>query len=162
MSNKRRDFDLYETPKGVVDDLFDLIPVRPTWRYLEPCRASGRIYDRLPEGSLWAEIREGVDYLNTEYQPVDCVITNPPFSLAKEFIEKSLKEARVVIMLLRINFLESKKRRALWEEFPVDHLVVLSKRPSFTGDGKTDGTGYAWFIWDKDSNLGLDRAFYWV
>lgn len=48
------------------------------------------------------------------------------------------------------------------EEFPVDHLVVLSKRPSFTGDGKTDGTGYAWFIWDKDSTLGLDRPFYWV
>lgn len=158
---ERRAYDVYETPTWAVEALLKVIPIDYTKTYLEPCRGSGRIYNFLPLGSAWGEIRQGVDYLNTEYNHVDMVVTNPPYSLAQEFVTKALGEADVVIMLLRIGFLESMKRWEWWQENPISSLLVLSQRPSFTDDGKTDGSGYAWFVWDKKNKLGL-KPFYFL
>ena len=86
---------------------------------------------------------------------VDLILTNPPFSIAKEFIEHSMMCSTTVIMLLRINFLGSQARHDFWNQFPPDGLIILSKRPSFTGKG-TDATDYAWFVWsDKKELHGL-------
>lgn len=159
---ERRDYDVYETPEWAVQALLDVIPINPSWTYLEPCRASGRFYNHMPLGSAWGEIREGVDYLNTYYpNHVDCIITNPPYSLAQEFVTKALDDADVVIMLLRLGFLESMKRWEWWQENPITSLMVLSQRPSFTEDGKTDGSGYAYFIWDRKNRLNL-KPFYFL
>lgn len=158
---ERRPYDVYETPDWAVSALLKIISIDHKKKYMEPCRGSGRIYHQLPIGSAWGEIREGVDYLNTEYNHVDVIITNPPYSLAQEFVTKALGEADVVIMLLRLGFLESMKRWEWWQENPLSSLLVLSKRPSFTEDGKTDGSGYAWFVWDKKNKLGL-APFYFL
>lgn len=157
---ERKEYDVYETPEWAVQALLNVVPVRIDWKYLEPCRASGRIYNHLPIGSAWGEIREGIDYLNTPYNHVDCILTNPPYSLAQEFVDKALGEADVVIMLLRLGFLESMKRNEWWQENSITSLMVLSQRPSFTEDGKTDGSGYAWFVWDKKNRLGLKPFYY--
>ena len=122
---------------------------------LEPCRGDSRIFNYLISKGLntkWAEISEGIDYLTTPFEKVDLILTNPPFSLAQEFIEKAIKEADTVIMLLRLNYLGSQKRNIFWNKFPPTALHVLSKRPSFTGSG-TDATEYAWFIWDKVNKI---------
>lgn len=81
----------------------------------------------------------------------DVIIGNPPFSLAQEFIDKSLsllKPGGRLIFLLRTNFLESQKRFEWWQDKTPTRLFVLSKRPSFTGKG-TDATSYSWFVWEK-------------
>lgn len=160
--SERNAFDTYETPEWAVKCLFDLVPIKKGWSYMEPCRASGRFYNELPIGSAWAEIREGVDYLHTPYKRVDCIITNPPYSLAQEFVEKAHNDADVIIMLLRLGFLESMRREEFWKKYPLDNLITLSKRPSFTEDGKTDGSGYGFFVWDAKKKLGLPQPFYWV
>ena len=94
------------------------------------------------------------DYHNT--YKYDVIIGNPPYSLAQEFIDKSLEllaPGGRLIFLLRTNFLESKKRFKWWQDKIPSGLYVLSKRPSFTGKG-TDATSYSWFIWEK---LQTDR-----
>lgn len=89
-----------------------------------------------------------------EWQPEQkykTIITNPPYSLAMEFILKSFELVEPdgeVIMLLRLAFLESKKRYDFWQKHPVNKLYILSERPSFTGKG-TDATAYGWFVWDN-------------
>lgn len=158
---ERRAYDVYETPDHAIDGLLSVVPIDYSKTYLEPCRASGRIYSRLPLGSGWGEIREGVDYLKTEYPHFDMVVTNPPYSIAMDFVEKSLKDADVAIHLLRLGFLESQRRQEWLNENKPTSLIVLSKRPSFTEDGKTDGAGYAWFVWDPKNKLGLE-PFYFV
>lgn len=163
----RRANDYYPTPTDAIQPLLDLIQfetIKSGMLFAEPCRGVAQsIYSFLPEGSEYCELSEGKDYFKSEWQvPPDCIITNPPFSLAKEFLEKSLKEADVCIYLLRLGFLESVKRKEFHQANPVDHLVVLSKRPSFTGDGKTDGTGYAWYIYDPKNRLGLTKPIYVV
>lgn len=65
-------------------------------------------------------------------------------------------------MLLRLGFLESMRREEFWKKYPLDNLITLSKRPSFTEDGKTDGAGYGFFIWDPLKKLNLANPFYWV
>ena len=91
----------------------------------------------------------------------DIIITNPPFKLAMEFLEKSLKEADVCIYLLRLGFLESKKRREFHQKNPPTNLIVLSERPSFVAGG-TDKTAYAWYVYDPKNRLGLSQPFYFV
>ncbi|WP_436663579.1 hypothetical protein ACOALA_13645 [Alicyclobacillus acidoterrestris] len=96
---------------------------------------------------------------NDDSERYDFIITNPPFSLAQEFVEKSLTLANCVIMLLRLNFLASGKRKEFWEKHPPTAIHVLTKRPSFTGTG-TDATDYAWFVWDTTGRQ--KRGLYWI
>lgn len=154
--------EYYATPDETVQRLFSILPIRSDWTYLEPCRGEAKaFYKYMPEGSQWAELSEGVDYLEAKFRPVDCIITNPPFSLTQQFLEKSYTEADVIIYLQRLNYLGSQGRRAFWDMYKPDHLIVLSKRPSFKG-GKTDRTDYAFYIWDKKRKLGLEEPFYFV
>ena len=145
--------DAYMTPRWCVDLITGRMnsPVMST-RFLEPCRGTGNISDH-PHFKhafpLWAEIAEGIDYLDPAFNPdAHLIVTNPPFSLALEFLTKSLAQRATVAYLLRVNFLGSQKRKAFWQANPLTHLYVLSQRPSFTGHG-TDSTEYAWFVWDR-------------
>lgn len=79
----------------------------------------------------WCEIGAGSDYLTTRCPHVDLLVCNPPFSLALEFLGKSLAEASTVAYPLRINFLASQKLYAWWNDNKPDHLLVISKRPRF-------------------------------
>lgn len=88
------------------------------------------------------------DYLKEQFVGLDVVITNPPFYLAKEIIEKALDESEYVVMLLRLNFLGSKGRFEFWQNNPPKKIYVHHKRMSFTG-GPTDSIEYAHFVWQK-------------
>ncbi len=139
----------------------------PTWCYehlpidwsqfktaLEPCKGDGRVVSFLESKEMkvdWCEIQEGKDFFDHDGE-YDLIFTNPPFSLAQEFIEHSMMLSTTVIMLLRINFLGSQKRYDFWQQFPPDGLFILSKRPSFTGKG-TDSIDYAWFVWSDIKEL---------
>ena len=96
-------------------------------------------------------VRTGEDFLAVPPHPIyDLVITNPPFSLAMEFIQQSHLWVRhtptaTVAMLLPLNFLGSEKR-AGWLRAHPPGLYVSPQRPSFTG-GKTDSINYAWMMW---------------
>lgn len=88
----------------------------------------------------------------------DWVITNPPFRLAEEFVERALLVARRgVAILARTVFLESVGRyRGIFANTPPTTFAQFTERvPMVKGrvDIKaTTATGYAWFIWDKHSN----------
>lgn len=79
----------------------------------------------------------------------DCglIVMNPPFSLAREFIDRALEinTRACVAALLRLNMLGAEYRAAWWRSLPLSGVWVTPKRPSFTGKG-TDATEYAWFL----------------
>lgn len=107
----------------------------------------------------WADKVHCADFLTWEPdEEYSVIITNPPYSIAQEIVEHALEIARrqtkpaEVIMLLRLAFLESEKRYDFWQKNPPNKVLVLSSRPSFTGDGGTDATAYAWFVWTPDSH----------
>ncbi|MBU1175852.1 MAG: SAM-dependent methyltransferase [Alphaproteobacteria bacterium] len=86
----------------------------------------------------------------------DWVITNPPFRMAEEFVQKSLIVARKgVAILARTVFLESAGRyeRIFLNNPPSIFAQFVERVPMVKGrvDPKAStATGYAWFIWKKE------------
>ena len=63
----------------------------------------------------------GVDFLATTTPFNGDIITNPPYKYAQEFVEHALSlipEGNRVAMFLKLTFLESKNRRAMFELTP--------------------------------------------
>ena len=174
MSAKRSPYDFYPTPKAAFDAFYDVDQMN-WWlldKIFEPCAGDGNLIKYMRAKGInrfiWAnELDESHksqleksgasatsydDFLQMKGVEgvYDIIIANPPFSCAQEFIEKCLTEwkPKRTIMLLRLNFLGSQKRKEFWKKFPPSLIYVLSKRPSFTGNG-TDSQEYAWFIWDS-------------
>lgn len=82
--------------------------------------------------------------------PYDVSITNPPFNIALDVIQKSLKEVRrwgFVIMLLRLNFFGSQERSSWFKQQIPLLCYVHSKRMKFTNTGGTDSIEYMHAVW---------------
>lgn len=81
------------------------------------------------------------------------IITNPPFNLALEIIQKALSDVSDngwVIMLLRLNFFESKKRKSFFDEHMPFYTFVHHERMSFMDNGTTDSIAYMHACWSKN------------
>lgn len=101
-----------------------------------------------------------LDFLKFEGRWDGDIITNPPYKYAKEFVEKALEvvtDGHKVAMFLKLTFLESKKRRELFDKYPPKVIYVSSSRLQCARNGDfgkyKNGVGmavaYAWFIWEK-------------
>lgn len=149
--------EVYETPIDHITELMNFVDFREGDRFLEPCKSGGNIYNLVPlpeESKEWCEILLGRDYLTHDFGEAvfDVIITNPPFSLTREFLRKSLRELKpdgTLIYLQRLNYLGSRERVPFWREvgYP-DATPILIPRPSFTGKG-TDATEYCWYVYDR-------------
>lgn len=108
------------------------------------------------------------DYLDDDWppQPVDWVITNPPFRLAEEMLLKSFRVARHgVAILARTVFIESVGRyERVFRDKPPSKFAQFSERvPMVRGrlDKKAStATGYSWIVWEK-SYIGEPKLL-WV
>lgn len=97
------------------------------------------------------------DFLKLEYETgvIDWVITNPPFTLAEEFINKALRIAVAgVAMLTRTTFLEGVGRyKRLFKDNPPAIVAPFCERvPMLKGrldKNASSATSYAWLIWIK-------------
>lgn len=150
-SGDRLERDQYQTPLWAINAVLPYFQWSKISTVLEPCKGDGHIWNSLPPKvkRTWREIAQGRDYLRwTPKNEFDLILTNPPFSLGMEFLQKSLTEAQTVAYLFRVNFLGSIERAEFWEKNLPDHMLVLYPRPSFVFGG-TDSTEYAWFIWDR-------------
>ena len=146
----RRERDFYPTPESAFKPLLEkVLPVNV--RFYEPARGDGRLVEWLRvsgRDAYGSDLAQGFDFLKRKKSfQRDFIITNPPFSLAQEFVTHALTLSDDVMMLLPLGFLGSQKRRDWFVVNEPAALFVLSQRPSFTGDGKTDAADYAWFYW---------------
>jgi hypothetical protein len=108
------------------------------------------------------------DFLKVKHadQSFDWVITNPPFRLGEEFINRSMKIARHgVAMLTRTVFIESVGRyERLFKSNPPSRFAQFTERVPMV-KGRVDkrastATGYAWLVWEKDSAVALNSCGY--
>lgn len=163
--------DFYPTNIEHVEAALSLIPIVPEW-VLDPGMGDG-IFGKVAR-NCWhnanlvgVELRLDAPFYNaydwniradflrmSGITPMfDAVIGNPPYQCAEAFIRQSmvlLRDGGYMVFLLRLAFLESMSRYTLFtRELTPQKVVVCSDRPSFTGDGKTDATAYAFFVWQK-------------
>ena len=103
---------------------------------------------------------EELDFLKCTDKWDGHIISNPPYKIAKEFVEKAIElvsDGNKVCMFLKVQFLEGKARRKLFETYPPKRIWVSSSRLLCAKNGEfermKEGGGsavaYAWFIWEK-------------
>lgn len=165
------ELDQYFTRDDVARACVEVLPIRPGESVLEPHAGGGAFlralvatgadlyaYDRdLSQSARWGVQVSGTwegdflsDKLNASGYVFDWIVGNPPYNEAEAHIRKALQLAPNVAFLLRAGFLAPANRAALRAEFPLDEFHLLSPRPSFSADNKTDGSEYALHVWRQD------------
>ena len=107
------------------------------------------------------------DYLfGPDPEPVDWTITNPPFRLAEQFIERALATSECgVAMIVRAAFLEGQRRyERLFSRTPPRYVLQFTERVvmhkgRLAPEGST-ATAYAWLIWETGSEAQTE--LHWI
>ena len=91
--------------------------------------------------------------------PIECdIFTNPPFKLAEEFAYHGLdilKDKCKLGLFVKIQFLESKSRKKLFDSFPPKYIYIYSERQQCSMNAdfenlKCKTQAYIWVIWERD------------
>lgn len=168
--------DFYATSPQAVKMLLDNYELKAD-TVLEPCVGEGHIANTVQDYYGNKKI-VGLDIVDRGYPGTTVcdflkwkpdikymgIITNPPYSLAQEFVEKCMEvldDDGQLCMFLRIQFLETVRRKELFKKYPPKYVYVFSKRmPVFSNGREIDpSTGKpwattlcnAWFVWEKGS-----------
>lgn len=136
-------------------------------RVLEPANGGGDLSRTLREFGASVTTADIADYglaepvLQADFRTwseepgqFDLVMTNPPFNQAAAFVQKGLKIADGVAVLVRHGFLETIGRyEALFRRDPPDEIWVYVERlPLLTGrldPKKGSATCYCWLLWRR-------------
>lgn len=161
--------DFYPTPKWAVEALLEREVFKgDCW---EPACGQGHISKVLLDKGYNVYSTDildygfgisGIDFLNENdlfsgtHKKVSNIITNPPFNIAVEFINKSKRFAdHKIAMFLKTTFLEGVERKTMWKDkqFPFKKMYQFSRRVSFCKEDKSHKNGgmmaFAWFVWEK-------------
>lgn len=164
----KRGDDLYETPPVAVRALMaaETLP-HCIW---EPACGPGAIARELRAAghTVYAtdlvdydspdQDEAGWDFLLERQLPIGAaaIVTNPPFKNADAFVAHALELCPRVVMLLRLAFLESERRRPILDGGQLARIHVFRKRlpmmhrAGWTGPKAKSGMAFAWFCWDRD------------
>jgi hypothetical protein len=166
---QRKKNDAYSTPYSITQQFLDAEYIPIYYRILEPCCGDGAILDVLNKNGYrnvhGYDIQgyrgeQGCDFL-LEPDRYDYVLSNPPYSLAFEFIQKAKRITdHEFAFLLPLGYLHGKRRfDEIWQdkEYPLDHIWVFTRYPMLGDKLREDGkyrTGmqiYAFYVWEKGS-----------
>jgi len=152
---KRAMIDYMQNP--IFDDLYTpdeaIIPllnyIKPEWRIWEPTDfGESRITALLTKNGneiITSHIKDGQNFF--EYEPTenyDAIITNPPYSLKTEFLERLFILNKPFAVLLPITALEGLNRGRLFRKYGIE-LLVLDKRINFMKHKKNNWFNTSWF-----------------
>ena len=161
---QRKKSDFYETPYSITRHLLEVEPFDTSLSVCEPACGDNAIVKILNE--RWNEVTAydvEVDFL-TETGSYDYIITNPPFSIAYEFVLQAKKVAtKKFAFLLPLSYLHGKKRYDdiyMDKEYGLKTVYVFTRYPMFGPPPREDGkynTGmmvYAWYIFENHYSEG--------
>lgn len=170
---KRKKSDFYETPYSITRQFLQKEGVdKLQGKILEPSCGNDAIVKVLNEFGLnviGKDLSTGQNFLEEE-EKYDAIITNPPFSLAHEFVQKCKDLTNYFALLLPLSYLHGKSRfDSIYSDatFPLSRVYVFTRYPMLGDALREDGkykTGmmvYAWFVWDKNT-VGKEPVIKWI
>lgn len=176
----RKPADFYPTPPEVTQALIDELEARGLIKkgqsVFEPACGTGelaRVFLHNGYEVIASDLRHtgyglgGYDFLNgsgdwlAEYGLIDVLATNPPFSLAEEFILKALEQAPVVAMLLKSNYWNTRRGHLLRDRVPPALEIKLTWRPAFLKKerGNNPLMDCCWYVWVRGEYPDLDGSW---
>ena len=144
-TNTKRE-DCVMTPQELADTL--VRHFKPTGIILEPCKGTGNFIKAI-EGYgqnvsiLWCEITEGRDFFDFK-DKVDWIITNPPYSKMRKFIQHSMEVADNIVFLTTINhlWLKARIRDIKNANFGIKEIIIFDTPKNFPQSGFQIGAVY--------------------
>lgn len=132
-TNTKRE-DCVQTPIEIAELIVNHF--NPSGKILEPCKGEGNFMKVLPDKTLWCEILEDKDFFDFN-EKVDWVITNPPYSKMRKFIQHSMQVSDNIVFLTTINHLWLKARiRDIKESnFGITEIMLLDTPKNFPQSG---------------------------
>lgn len=161
---QRRKSDFYETPYSITQQFLDVEHFDKQAITFEPACGDGAISRVLADNGFSTCVSFDIerDFLTID-EYCDQIITNPPFSIAFDFIIKAKQVAgHKFAMLLPLSYLHGKRRLDhIYSDtcYPLARVYVFCRYPMLGDKLREDGkyrTGmmvYAWYVWDK-SHVG--------
>ena len=162
-SKPRAEHDFYATEPKAIEELMKIETLAQ--RIWEPACGQGHLAEPMKRAGYEVRASDlidrgygegGVDFLEEHQQWDGDIITNPPYKLAELFIRHGLEivpEGRKVCMFLKLQFLEGKGRRHLFNKYPPKAVWVSSGRIKCGTNGNFEGCSsmmaQAWYIWEK-------------
>jgi hypothetical protein len=104
------DHDLVMTPPRLARQIVD--HYAPHGRLLDPARGDGAFYAAMQRQSNdvhWCEITEGIDFYRWR-EPVDWIVTNPPWSKFRSFLRHAMRLAPNIVFLATVSHFVLKAR----------------------------------------------------
>ena len=120
--------DLVMTPPELAAVVIGHFAGRMSGTVLDPARGQGAFHDRFPAclDRHWCEITEGRDFLDW-HEPVDWVMSNPPWSRLRDFSRHAMRIAPNIVWLAPLTNLTTKARLRDLDEagFGIAELVLI-------------------------------------
>jgi hypothetical protein len=132
MKNPKND-EVY-TPEYAIKPLLKYIP--PAWVIWECTDFGGSMITKVLKENgntvISSHLKDNINFLTHEPEfQYDCIITNPPYSLKTEFLEKAYELNKPFSFLLPITTLEGKARGKIYREYDELEILVFDGRVEF-------------------------------
>lgn len=172
--NEPQGRDLFQTPNYAIDLLIPFIPksIKTIW---EPAAGNGKIVTRLEKNNfavfssdirfdpLWIDcVFNFITDKNLESLPAfDCIITNPPFSIADSFFNRCIEIGKPFALLVNSDYCEWKINAI--RNYGCEKLVPIRRIDYITPTGLSGATGHTadfhsmWLTYKF--NLGRTETF---
>jgi len=138
----------FQTPPNALNPLLPFL--KRNWIIWECAEGEGNLTKALHKKGfkvIGSDVLTGKDFLKWQPDQFDCIITNPPYSIKQQFLERAYQLRKPFAFLLPLTALETEKRQKLYKDFGLQ-IILLSKRINFkipSGNGSGSWFATAWF-----------------
>ncbi|MCC6192099.1 MAG: hypothetical protein IT318_23970 [Anaerolineales bacterium] len=146
-------YDACQTPPYAIDPLLPFLPME--WTIWEPACGEGLLVEAFYDADrrcLGTDLLTGQNFF--EYAPPEpwhCLVTNPPYSIKYEWLERCYRLGRPFALLLPVETLGASRAQTLFKRHGLE-VLFLDRRVNFKMPKKGwEGGGaqfpVAWFTW---------------
>lgn len=99
--------DIVFTPRPLAKRIIKHFDIQGS--VLDPCMGNGAFFDQLPDSceKYWCEISKGADFYGFD-KHVDWCISNPPYSIFRNFLIHSMQISDNIVYLITVNHIWTK------------------------------------------------------
>lgn len=162
--DERPESDFYETPRSLVWQLITTTDVLSGCKkILEPCCGNYAISEELQKYGFEVtsrDIKYGNDFIEDDYigQRYDAVVTNPPFSLFDEIVNKAKTVSNKIVVIGKTNFFGaySRYKDDFWKHLKT--VYIFDRQVEYRTPPRKDGLFMVgclvsgWFVFDMTYN----------
>jgi len=142
----------FQTPEYAVDYILPYFP--KDWKVWEPAQGKGNIVRKLMKEGYevtGTDLLTGDDFLSTLFPTpeFDCIITNPPYSIKDDWLQRCYDLQKPWALLMPITALGEQERVKMYKKNGIQIIMPVSRINFETPSGEGSGAWFftAWFCW---------------